>query len=65
MVNDVISPETLAKQLIWRQEYLPIWDAKKAPMELSVTGLRDLSGLTAEVRDGKAIQLSSLLGFAK
>jgi len=50
MVNDVISPETLAKQLIWRQEYLPIWDAKKAPMELSVTSPRNQGMIRKAVR---------------
>jgi hypothetical protein len=38
-VNDLIRPETQAKPAIWHQEYLPIWDARKASWEISVTGL--------------------------
>jgi hypothetical protein len=39
-VKIVIGPETQGKSAIRRQEYLPIWDAKKAPREIGETVLR-------------------------
>ncbi len=38
-VNSVNRPEMQPETPMSRQEYLPIWDAKKAPREIRVTVL--------------------------